>query len=106
MKEWLDAVSTARIPCAVVSSFDRRNMVEALERMGLMKYFQVVNYILLEIISTIWSAINMCMLLIIMLLIQAIVTEEDGMESIAHRFLSAAVKVRLKCILSVGLVHF
>lgn len=25
--------------------------------------------------------------------LQAIVTEEDGMESIAHRFLSAAVKV-------------
>lgn len=48
-----------------------------------------------------WSARNMCMLLM-----QAIVTEEDGMESIAHRFLSAAVKVRLKCILSVGLVHF
>ncbi|KAH0661873.1 hypothetical protein KY284_026804 [Solanum tuberosum] len=66
LKEWLDAVSTARIPCAVVSSFDRRNMVEALERMGLMKYFQ------------------------------AIVTEEDGMESIAHRFLSAAVKLDRK----------
>ncbi|WMV33670.1 hypothetical protein MTR67_027055 [Solanum verrucosum] len=66
LKEWLDAVSTARIPCAVVSSFDRRNMVETLERMGLMKYFQ------------------------------AIVTEEDGMESIAHRFLSAAVKLDRK----------
>ncbi|XP_059301544.1 5-amino-6-(5-phospho-D-ribitylamino)uracil phosphatase, chloroplastic isoform X1 [Lycium ferocissimum] len=66
LKEWLDAVSTARIPCAVVSSLDRRNMVEALERMGLMKYFQ------------------------------AIVTEEDGMESIAHRFLSAAVKLDRK----------
>ncbi|KAK4718265.1 hypothetical protein R3W88_016603 [Solanum pinnatisectum] len=66
LKEWLDAVSTARIPCAVVSSFDRRNMVEALERMRLMKYFQ------------------------------AIVTEEDGMESIAHRFLSAAVKLDRK----------
>jgi hypothetical protein len=41
LKEWLDAVSTARIPCAVVSNFDRRNMVQALERMGLKKYFQV-----------------------------------------------------------------
>lgn len=41
LKEWLDAVSTARIPCAIVSSLDRRNMVEALERMGLKKYFQV-----------------------------------------------------------------
>lgn len=106
MKEWLDAVSTARIPCAVVSSLDRRNMVEALERMGLMKYFQVVYYILLEMMYTMWSAISMCMLLTVMLLMQAIVTEEDGMESIAHRFLSAAVKVRLKCILSVGPVHF
>ncbi|XP_030928138.1 5-amino-6-(5-phospho-D-ribitylamino)uracil phosphatase, chloroplastic isoform X2 [Quercus lobata] len=66
LKEWLDAVSTARIPCAIVSSLDRRNMVEALERMGLKKYFQ------------------------------AIVTEEDGMESIAHRFLSAAVKLDRK----------
>ncbi|XP_068315212.1 5-amino-6-(5-phospho-D-ribitylamino)uracil phosphatase, chloroplastic [Pyrus communis] len=66
LKEWLDAVSTARIPCAVVSSLDRRNMTEALERMGLKKYFQ------------------------------AIVTEEDGMDSIAHRFLSAAVKLDRK----------
>lgn len=41
LKEWLDAVSTARIPCAVVSSLDRRIMVEILENMGLMKYFQV-----------------------------------------------------------------
>ncbi|KAJ4720201.1 Haloacid dehalogenase-like hydrolase superfamily protein [Melia azedarach] len=64
--EWLDAVSTARIPCAVVSSLDRRQMVEALDRMGLLKYFQ------------------------------AIVSEEDGMESIAHRFLSAAVKLDRK----------
>ncbi|KAH9702776.1 Haloacid dehalogenase-like hydrolase (HAD) superfamily protein [Citrus sinensis] len=63
LQEWLDAVSSARIPCAVVSGLDRRKMVEALERMGLLKYFQ------------------------------AIVSEEDGMESMAHRFLSAAVKV-------------
>lgn len=41
LKEWLEAVSTARIPCAVVSSLDRRSMVKALERMGLEKYFQV-----------------------------------------------------------------
>lgn len=41
LKEWLDAVYTARIPCAIVSSLDRRNMVEALERMELKKYFQV-----------------------------------------------------------------
>ncbi|KAL5164013.1 5-amino-6-(5-phospho-D-ribitylamino)uracil phosphatase, chloroplastic [Glycine soja] len=66
LNDWLEAVYTARIPCAVVSSLDRRNMLEALERMGLSKYFQ------------------------------AIVTEEDGMESIAHRFLSAAVKLDRK----------
>ncbi|BBG98119.1 Haloacid dehalogenase-like hydrolase superfamily protein [Prunus dulcis] len=66
LKEWLDAVSTARIPCAVVSSLDRINMTEALERMELKKYFQ------------------------------AIVTEEDGMDSIAHRFLSAAMKLDRK----------
>lgn len=29
-------------------------------------------------------------------LFQAVVSEEDGMESIAHRFLSAAVKVLLQ----------
>ncbi|KAB1214088.1 hypothetical protein CJ030_MR5G017351 [Morella rubra] len=66
LKEWLDAVSKAHIPCAVVSSLDRRYMVEALEQMGLKKYFQ------------------------------AIVTEEDGMESMAHRFLSAALKLDRK----------
>ncbi|GLT38462.1 hypothetical protein SLA2020_127100 [Shorea laevis] len=66
LEEWLDAVYTARIPCAVVSCLDRRNMVDALERMGLKKYFQ------------------------------AVVSEEDGMESIAHGFLSAAVKLDRK----------
>ncbi|PWA62903.1 haloacid dehalogenase-like hydrolase (HAD) superfamily protein [Artemisia annua] len=66
LKEWLDAVSTARIPCAVVSSLDRKIMVEILEKLGLMKYFQ------------------------------AIVTEEDGMDSMAHRLLSAAVKLDRK----------
>ncbi|KAK1320332.1 hypothetical protein QJS10_CPA03g00969 [Acorus calamus] len=66
LKEWLDAIYTAGIPCAIVSSFDRRNMIDALQRMGLTKYFQ------------------------------AVVTEEDGMESIAHRFLSAAVKLDRK----------
>ncbi|XP_010552917.1 PREDICTED: uncharacterized protein LOC104823175 isoform X2 [Tarenaya hassleriana] len=41
IRDWLDAVSTARIPCAVVSNLDRRNMIDALERMGLQKYFQL-----------------------------------------------------------------
>ncbi|KAA0032417.1 pseudouridine-5'-phosphatase [Cucumis melo var. makuwa] len=66
LKEWLVAVSTARIPCAIVSSLDRKDMLEALDRMSLKKYFQ------------------------------AIITEEDGMESMAHRFLSAAVKLDRK----------
>uniref|UniRef100_A0A0D3G3P8 Uncharacterized protein n=1 Tax=Oryza barthii TaxID=65489 RepID=A0A0D3G3P8_9ORYZ len=62
LREWLDAVQTAGIPCAVASSLDRRCMIEALDRMELSKYFK------------------------------AIVTDEDDMESIAHRFLSAAMK--------------
>lgn len=66
LEEWLESVTTARIPCAVVSSLDRKNLAESLERMGVKKYFQ------------------------------AFVTEEDGMESIAHRFLSAAVKLDRK----------
>ncbi|CAH8260065.1 unnamed protein product [Arabidopsis lyrata] len=66
LRDWLDAVTTARIPCAVVSNLDRKNMINALDRMGLQKYFQ------------------------------AVVSEEDGMESIAHRFLSAAVKLDRK----------
>ncbi|XP_078436381.1 haloacid dehalogenase-like hydrolase (HAD) superfamily protein isoform X2 [Wolffia australiana] len=66
LREWLDALYTAGAPCAVVSCLDRRSMMEALERMDLRKYFQ------------------------------AVVSEEDGMESIAHRFLSAAVKLDRK----------
>uniref|UniRef100_A0A0D9ZUP8 Haloacid dehalogenase-like hydrolase (HAD) superfamily protein n=1 Tax=Oryza glumipatula TaxID=40148 RepID=A0A0D9ZUP8_9ORYZ len=56
LREWLDAVQTAGIPCAVASSLDRRCMIEALDRMELSKYFK------------------------------AIVTDEDDMESIAHRY--------------------
>ncbi|KAG8067296.1 hypothetical protein GUJ93_ZPchr0005g14606 [Zizania palustris] len=66
LREWLDAIQTAGIPCAVASSLDRRCMIEALDRMALSKYFK------------------------------AIVTDEDDMESIAHRFLSAAVKLDRK----------
>lgn len=66
LEEWLDAVYTAGIPCAVTSCLDRINLLAALQRMGLIKYFQ------------------------------AIVSEEDGMESMAHRFLSAAVKLDRK----------
>ncbi|XP_066366734.1 5-amino-6-(5-phospho-D-ribitylamino)uracil phosphatase, chloroplastic-like [Miscanthus floridulus] len=66
LREWLDAVQTAGIPCAVASSLDRRCMIEALDRMALSKYFK------------------------------AIVTDEDDMESIANRFLSAAMKLDRK----------
>ena len=40
-KDWSDAVSTARIPCADVSSLEGRTMVVTLERASLKKYFQV-----------------------------------------------------------------
>ena len=43
LRDWLDAVTNARIPCAVVSNLDRKNMMNALERMGLQNYFQVSN---------------------------------------------------------------
>ncbi|CAN0919887.1 5-amino-6-(5-phospho-D-ribitylamino)uracil phosphatase, chloroplastic [Linum grandiflorum] len=70
MKIWKqfasEEVSRSGIPCVVVSSRDRISTVKSLERMGLKKYFQ------------------------------AIVSKEDGMESIAHRFLSAAVKLDRK----------
>ncbi|XP_072997970.1 5-amino-6-(5-phospho-D-ribitylamino)uracil phosphatase, chloroplastic [Typha latifolia] len=66
LREWLDALHTAGIPCAIVSCLERRHMVEALQRIGLKKYFQ------------------------------AVVAEEDGMESMAHRFLSAAIKLDRK----------
>lgn len=63
LKDWLEALYTAGVPCAITSSLDRRSILAALERMGLCNYFQ------------------------------AIVADEDGMESIAQRFLSAAVKL-------------
>ncbi|XP_057843877.1 5-amino-6-(5-phospho-D-ribitylamino)uracil phosphatase, chloroplastic isoform X5 [Cryptomeria japonica] len=63
LKDWLEALYTAGVPCAITSSLDRQSIVAALERMGLRNYFQ------------------------------AIVADEDGMESIAQRFLSAAVKL-------------
>ncbi|KAL0928913.1 hypothetical protein M5K25_000845 [Dendrobium thyrsiflorum] len=66
LREWLDALYTAGTPCAVVSCLDRKIMLEAMDRMGISKYFQ------------------------------AVVTEEDGMESTAHRFLSAALKLDRK----------
>lgn len=97
LKEWLDAVHTAGIPCAIVSCLDRRYMHESLQKMGLKKYFQVdfmrnsTRPLLFMIFFD--AAIK---LMVASRGMQAIVTEEDGMESIAHRFLSAAVKVFAK----------
>jgi beta-phosphoglucomutase-like phosphatase (HAD superfamily) len=45
LREWLDAVQTAGIPCAVASSLDRRCMIEALDRMELSKYFKVLFFV-------------------------------------------------------------
>lgn len=42
LREWLGALYTAGIPCAVVSCLDRKHMLESLERMDLKKYFQVL----------------------------------------------------------------
>ncbi|KAK8928445.1 hypothetical protein KSP39_PZI017818 [Platanthera zijinensis] len=66
LREWLEALYTAGTPCAIVSCLDRKIMLEALEKMGISKYFQ------------------------------AVVSEEDGMESMAHGFLAAAVKLDRK----------
>ncbi|KAI5066897.1 hypothetical protein GOP47_0017425 [Adiantum capillus-veneris] len=41
LKEWLEALATAGVPCAVASSLDRFNLLAALQRMGLYKYFQL-----------------------------------------------------------------
>ncbi|CAD6342751.1 unnamed protein product [Miscanthus lutarioriparius] len=68
LREWLDAVQIAGIPCAVASSLDRRCMIKALDRMALSKYFK------------------------------AIVTDEDDMESIANRFLSADMDLQKQII--------
>ncbi|CAI5478442.1 unnamed protein product [Closterium sp. Yama58-4] len=63
VQEWLDALQKAGVPCAVATSIDRLTLLSALDRMKLLHHFQ------------------------------AFVTAEDGMESMAHRFLSAAVKL-------------
>uniref|UniRef100_M8C8N9 Phosphorylated carbohydrates phosphatase n=1 Tax=Aegilops tauschii TaxID=37682 RepID=M8C8N9_AEGTA len=52
LREWLDAVRTAGIPCAVASSLDRRCMVEALDRMALSKYFKNIPLTCLLIFSS------------------------------------------------------
>ncbi|KAK9836404.1 hypothetical protein WJX84_001269 [Apatococcus fuscideae] len=63
VREWLAALARCNIPCAVVSSMDRASTRQALEQMQLWDYFQVQ------------------------------VTAEDGMETPAQCFLSAALKL-------------
>lgn len=63
LSTWLGALFNAGVPCAITSSMDRLSLLAVLQRLGLIKYFR------------------------------ALVTEEDGMDSIAHMFLSAAVKL-------------
>ncbi|KAG0569616.1 hypothetical protein KC19_6G102900 [Ceratodon purpureus] len=63
LSTWLGALFNAGVPCAITSSMDRLSLLAVLQRLGLLKYFR------------------------------AFVTEEDGMDSIAHMFLSAAVKL-------------
>lgn len=63
LSTWLGALFNAGVPCAITSSMDRLSLLAVLQRLGLLKFFR------------------------------AFVTEEDGMDSIAHMFLSAAVKL-------------
>lgn len=65
LKDWLDAVHTAGIPCAVVSSIERRCLVEALNRMGLTKYFQVIFLLVHYWGFTYISLLNNCLIKII-----------------------------------------
>ncbi|RZC63087.1 hypothetical protein C5167_024826 [Papaver somniferum] len=95
VKEWLDAVSTARVPCAIVSCLDRRTLVEALKCLGLTKYFQAQSISCLGCIQVTNSEFTIH-LGVWVNWSKAIVTEEDGMDSVAHRFLSAAVKLDRK----------
>ncbi|CAD7696926.1 unnamed protein product [Ostreobium quekettii] len=61
--EWLAALARSRVPCAVVSSMDRKILRAVLDRLGLREAFCVD------------------------------VSHEDGMETIAQRYLSAAMKL-------------
>mmetsp|Transcript_15821 Transcript_15821/g.51832 ORF Transcript_15821/g.51832 Transcript_15821/m.51832 type:complete len:397 (-) Transcript_15821:129-1319(-) len=64
MRRWLAALHNNNIPCAVAAAgFDRATVADVLDRMGLSGYFT------------------------------AMVCAEDGMESKAQRFLSAAMKI-------------
>ncbi len=60
---WLQALQKANVPCAVITTLERVDMRACLQRMGLAPFFQ------------------------------AEVTAEDGMDTLAQRYLSAAIKL-------------
>jgi beta-phosphoglucomutase-like phosphatase (HAD superfamily) len=68
---WLAALRSARVPCAVVTSLDRRTLLSALERMGLLH-----DDLLLAPSAA-----------------ASFVTAEDGAESLAHSLLAGALKL-------------
>eukprot|EP00891_Asterochloris_glomerata_P006619 jgi/Astpho2/6619/Aster-04985 len=63
VREWLQALASSNVPCALVTTMDRVSLVAALERMGLSGAFK------------------------------ALVTSEDGMETKSQNLLSAAIKL-------------
>jgi beta-phosphoglucomutase-like phosphatase (HAD superfamily) len=63
VRDWLQALKSCKMPCALVGNLDRVTLMHAAQRMGLQQYFQ------------------------------AYVTAEDGMETISQRFLSASIKL-------------
>ena len=71
---WLAALRSARVPCAVVTSLDRRTLLAALERMGLL--------------SADGGGGDGGSLLS-----ASLVTAEDGAESLAHSLLAGALKL-------------
>lgn len=62
-REWLQALASSRVPCALVSSMGRVTINDILARLQLSQFFQ------------------------------AFVTAEDGMDTISQRFLSASIKL-------------
>ena len=61
--DWLSLMSKTNVPCALVTAMDRGTAAELLEKLGLRNYFG------------------------------ALVTADDDMDTIAHRYLSAAIKL-------------
>lgn len=63
VEEWLTVMSKTNVPCALVTAIDKTTATQILEKLGLRKYFS------------------------------ALVTADDDMETIAQRYLSAAIKL-------------